>query len=106
MARLTARITRLETRYGARASDEDAHLTDAELKAQICKLAEKLTADWRDREMSVAEIVAETGRSTDDPPFAAMIAEAQAPEFNAARLLAALDGGTASSGAGEPDDPR
>ena len=87
--RLTARISRLETRDGARWRD-DEHLSDAELEARICELAEKLTADWRNRRMSVAAIEADTGRSADDPQFAALFAEAQAPAFDAARFLAAV----------------
>jgi len=65
-------------------------LSDAELEARICELAEKLTADWRNRRMSVAAIEADTSRSADDPQFAALFAEAQAPAFDAARFLAAV----------------
>jgi hypothetical protein len=39
--------------------------------------------------MSVAAMEAHTGWSADDPRFAALFAEAQAPEFNAARFFAA-----------------
>jgi hypothetical protein len=92
MARLTARIVRLETLNGARTSDELAHLSDAELEARICKAAESLTDNWRNRRMSVAAIEAHTGWSADDPRFAALFAEAQAPAFNAARFLAAALG--------------
>ena len=92
MARLTARISRLEALNGRRPRDELAHLSEAELDAQICKDAEWLTNDWRNRRMSVAAIVADTGWSADDPRLAALFAEVQAPEFNAARFLAAALG--------------
>ncbi len=92
MARLTARIKRLEAREGARAGGEFAHLSDAELEARICAacgIADQQLRDMR-RGMSVADIEAETGWSADDPRFAALFAEAQAPAFDAARFLAAL----------------
>ena len=61
--RLTARISRLETRDGAR---------------------------WRNGGMSVAAIVADTGWSADDPRLAPLLVEVQAPAFDAARYLAAV----------------
>lgn len=91
MARLTARISRLEALNGLRPRD-DAHLSDAETEVEICKAAEWLTDDWRNRRMSVAAMEADTGWSADEPCFAALFAEAQAPEFNAARFLAAALG--------------
>jgi len=106
MARLTARIKRLEALDGARDSDELAHLSEAELDARLCEIGERLTAEWRNRGMSVAAIVAETGWSADDPRFAAFFAEAQAPSFDATRFLAALNGQPASSGAGAPGVPQ
>ena len=48
---------------------------------------------------------AHTGWSADDPRFAALFAEAQAPEFNAARFLAALNGQPAGPAADAPDMP-
>jgi hypothetical protein len=90
VARLTARIKRLEASDGARARDEVRHLSEAELGQRICRLAEKVTTGWRNRGMSVAAIAAETGWSADDPRFAPLFAEAQAPSFDAARFLAAF----------------
>ena len=93
MARLTARIDRLEGsqwREGKRRkSRELAHLSEDEVRARICQAAEKLTSNWRNRRMSVAAMEAHTGWSADDPRFAALFAEAQAPELNAARFFAA-----------------
>jgi hypothetical protein len=94
MARLTARISRLETRAGAGENNELAHLSDAELDARICQAAERLTTQWRDMlrdGMSVADIAADFGRSPDNPLMAAVFAEAQAPVFDAARFFATLE---------------
>ena len=107
MARLAARIKRLEALDHARAGDELAQLSDAELDARICEVMERLTAQWREMlrdGMSVAELMAEIGRSADNPLIASSLVEAQAPAFNAARFLAALKGQLASAGA--PDVPR
>jgi len=87
--RLTARISRLETRDGARWRD-DEHLSEAELEARICRAAEQLTTQWRNGGMSVAAIVADTGWSADDPRLAPLLVEVQAPAFDAARYLAAV----------------
>jgi len=87
--RLTARISRLETRDGARWRN-DEHLSDAELEARICRAAEQLTTQWRNGGMSVAAIVADTGWSADDPRLAPLLVEVQAPAFDAARYLAAV----------------
>lgn len=89
MARLAARIERLEALNDAGANDL-AHLSDAEVEARICRAAERLTTQWRNRGMSVADIVAETGWSADDVRLPALLAEAQAPAFDAARYLAAV----------------
>ena len=105
MARLTARIRRLEAIDGARTGAELAHLSEDELKARICNAAEKLTSNWRNRRMSVAAMEAHTGWSAGDPRFAALFAEAQAPEFNAARFLAAVSGQPAGPAADAPDMP-
>lgn len=104
MARLTARIKRLEALDGAR--DEYVHLSDAEMEARLCQLVEKLSDGWRNRGMSVAAIVTETGLPSDDPRFAAVFAEAQAPAFNAERLLAAVYGQPACADADAPDPPQ
>jgi len=90
MARLTARIERLEALNGTRASDEHADLSEAELEASICRAAEQLTTQWRNGGMSVAAIVAKTGWSADDPRLPPLLAEVQAPAFDAARYLAAV----------------
>ena len=89
MRRLTARISRLETRDGARERSNFDHLSEAELEARICRAAEQLTTQWRNGGMSVAAIVADTGWSADDPRLAPLLVEVQAPAFDAARYLAA-----------------
>src|ERR1044072_2283419 len=106
MARFTARIKRLEALSGVGARDKYAHLSDAEMKARICQVAEKLSDGWRNRGMSIAKMTAETGYPADDPRFAAVYAEAQAPAFNAERLLAALFGRPLSPDADAPDPPQ
>ena len=100
MARLTARISRLEARDGAREYGGLAHLSGAELDARLCRVAEKLTADMRDMlrdGMSVADILVEMGRWPDDPFIAALLAEAQTPAFDAARFRAAALGPVAGN---------
>lgn len=106
MARLTARIKRLEALDGTTARGEFAHLSVAELEAQICEDIKQTTDEWRERlrgGASIADILAETDWSADDPVFPLLLAEAQAPAFDADRFLAAVDGQPASSGADEPD---
>ena len=90
MARLTARLKRLEARDGARGYDD---LSDAELDARLCDVGERLTGECREMlrdGMSAADIAAKVGRSPDGPLFAALFAEAQTPAFDAARFLANL----------------
>ena len=93
MKRLTARIARLETVDGARERSNLHHLSEAELEARICQVAERLTSQWRDMlrdGMSAAGIAADVGRSPESPLIAAVFAEAQTPVFDAARFLATL----------------
>lgn len=89
MARLSARIARLETaRFGAGANRKFAHLSDDELDARLCQIGERLAAKCRG--MSVAEITAEIGYAPAPRMLAAIHAETQAPAFDAARFLAAV----------------
>ena len=105
MKRLTARIRRLETLDGAGENDE--LLSDAELEARICQLAETLTTDWRNRGMSAADILAEDlDWRVDHRALAALFAEVQAPAFDAARFLAAVNGEPADPGVDAPDAPQ
>ena len=106
MARLTARIKRLEALDHVMAGDAFEHLSDAELDARICQLAEKLTTQWRNGGRSVADITAEPDWPADGRELAALLVEMQAPPFNAERFLAALNGRPANPGAGEPDAPQ
>ena len=55
MARLTARIKRLEALDQVKARDELRNLSGDELDARICQVAERLTGQLRDEGMSVAE---------------------------------------------------
>ena len=104
MARLTARIQRLEALDQVRARDADANLSEVELDAQLCRRAEKLTTGWRNRRMSAADIVAEHPHlRVHDRVLSAMMAEVQAPAFDAERFLAAVKNASASCGEGEPD---
>ena len=91
MSRLAARIKRLEALNGDDKSADLSHLSDAEMEVRICGAVERLTNDWRNRGMSVADIEADTGWSPEDPRFAAVFAEAQAPAFDAERFLASVD---------------
>jgi hypothetical protein len=93
VARWTARIERLEALHGVHAGDELAHLSDAELHARLGEAIGRLAAVMHKMlldGMSVADIEAETGRSADEPWFAALLAEAQAPEFDLERYFAAM----------------
>lgn len=105
MARLTARIVRLEKiRYGARKS-EFSHLSEDELDARMCQVVERLTAELRDRGQSVADLEAEVGRPISERFAAALTIELAAPAFDAARCLATLNGVPAGLAADTPDAP-